>query len=260
MSIPVSNTPLLRLARLNGTAEIFYSIQGEGKSTGFPSVFVRTSECNLHCIWCDTDYTWNWEGTRFRHVQDQNPGYRKFSRAEWIIDCEVAEVAGKVAAYACDNVILTGGEPMMQQESLTAFMMELRNMASTIRFEVETNGTRLPIPEFEALIDQYNVSPKLENSGNSRQLREKAPVLKYFSGNKKANFKFVLAGEKDLQEVLHLVEKYRMLPEKVWLMPEGSSAAVLSERRIWLIELCKQYGFRYSDRLHIHIWGSKKGV
>ena len=149
---------------------------------------------------------------------------------------------------------------MLQQQALAGLMQILRGQNSAMRFEVETNATRLPTPAFEALIDQYNVSPKLENSGNPRTLREKANVLSYFSNSAKANFKFVLAGENDLKEVLYLVERYGIAKEKVWLMPEGNTAEILSERRRWLVELCKRYGFWYSDRLHIHIWGAKKGV
>lgn len=256
----ISRSDILKLARLRGAPEIFHSIQGEGKSLGIPSVFVRTSLCNLHCIWCDTDYTWNWEGTRFTHKHDARPGYRKFSKKDWISECNIAEVAARVATFACPNVILTGGEPMLQQPGLTKLMVTLRTIRADYHFEVETNGTLVPQPEFDEAVTQYNVSPKLENSGNPLKLREKPAALQFFAKSSKANFKFVLAEKTDLTEVLHLVETYHIPPEKVWLMPEGSSAAVLNKRRKWLVDICKEYGFRYSDRLHIQIWGAKKGV
>lgn len=251
---------MLKLARLRGKPEIFFSIQGEGKSVGIPSVFVRTSLCNLHCVWCDTDYTWNWKGTRFSHVNDSKPDYRKFEKKEWIAESEVAAVAEAVAVFPCKNVILTGGEPMLQQPALVALMQALRSKSKDYRFEVETNGTLMPTAEFDAAIDQYNVSPKLENSGNSRRLREKPAALRFFSASPKANFKFVVAEKNDLAEVLELLKTYAIAPEKVWLMPEGTSAKVLAKRRKWLVEICKQHGFRYSDRLHVQIWGAKKGV
>jgi 7-carboxy-7-deazaguanine synthase len=251
---------ILKLARLHGQPEIFHSIQGEGKSTGLPSVFVRTSLCNLHCIWCDTDYTWNWVGTRFSHVNDGLPSYQKFTKKDWIAECDVAEIAQIVLAFPCKNVILTGGEPMLQQPALTSLTQELRENALDYRFEVETNGTLLPSTAFDAAIDQYNVSPKLENSANPRRLREKPAALRFFSASPKANFKFVLAEKTDLEEVLGLIKTYAIPPEKVWLMPEGTSARSLTLRRKWLVEICKAHGFRYSDRLHVQIWGAKKGV
>lgn len=258
-SIP-SKPLLLKLARLNGQPEIFYSIQGEGKSTGIPSVFVRTALCNLHCIWCDTDYTWNWVGTRFPHVNDADPEYRKFSKKDWISPCSIPSVVEMVTAFPCKNVILTGGEPMIQQAALVALMADLREISKEFRFEVETNGTLTPNPDFDLAIDQYNVSPKLENSANPRRLREKPSALRFFSASPKANFKFVIAEKEDLAEVLMLIKSYRITPEKVWLMPEGTHAADLAKRREWLVEICKQHGFRYSDRLHVQIWGAKKGV
>ena len=256
----ISNTTIVKLARLNGQPEIFYSIQGEGKSTGIPSIFIRTSLCNLHCIWCDTDYTWNWVGTRFPHVNDERPEYQKFSKKDWIAECAVADVADLAAAFPCKNIILTGGEPMLQQAGLLALTQVLRSKSMDYRFEIETNGTLAPSPELDAAIDQYNVSPKLENSGNPRKLREKPKAMRFFSASPKANFKFVIAEKNDLTEVLELIETYAITPEKIWLMPEGTSASALAQRRKWLVEICKKYGFRYSDRLHVQIWGAKKGV
>lgn len=248
------------MARLHGRPEIFHSIQGEGKSIGVPSIFVRTSLCNLHCIWCDTDYTWNWTGTRFPHVNDGIPGYRKFQKTAWIAECEVSSIAEVVATFPCKNVILTGGEPMLQQAALSALMRVLRSISMDYRFETETNGTLKPTPEFDAAIDQYNVSPKLENSNNPQKLRERPAALRFFSQSEKANFKFVLSSPDDLAEVLQLKETYRIPAEKIWLMPEATEPQILQEKREWLVDICKTYGFRYSDRLHVQIWGSRKGV
>jgi organic radical activating enzyme len=259
-SLPANSFPVLKLARLHDQPEIFYSIQGEGKSVGLPAVFVRTSLCNLHCIWCDTDYTWNWVGTRFAHVNDALPGYQKFSKKDWIAECSVVEVAEAVANLPCKNIILTGGEPMLQQTQLLALIDLLRSKSSDYRFEVETNGTLSPTPDFDLAVDQYNVSAKLENSANPRRLREKPAALRFFAASPKANFKFVVAETSDLKEVLALIQTYAIAAEKVWLMPEGTSARVLARRRKWLVEICKQHGFRYSDRLHVQIWGAKKGV
>ena len=251
---------ILKLAQLDGRPEIFHSIQGEGKSMGVPSVFVRTSLCNLHCVWCDTDYTWNWVGTRFAHVNDGKAGYRKFDKKNWLVECDREKVAAMVADFKCPNVILTGGEPMLQQAALVTFMQTLRQKGQLYRFEVETNGTLVPKPDFDAAIDQYNVSPKLEHSGNTRTLREKSKALHFFSKSPKSNFKFVVDRPADVSEVLDLAQRYAIVPEKIWLMPEGTSPSTLKKRRPWLVDVCKAQGFRYSDRLHVQIWGAKKGV
>jgi organic radical activating enzyme len=258
----LSATPAkkLKLACLEGKPEIFYSIQGEGKSMGQPSVFVRTSLCNLHCAWCDTDYTWNWVGTRFTHQNDHNPGYQKFDKKQWLVQLRVEEAAEAVRAFPCKNIILTGGEPMLQQSALTALAHLLRSSSPEYRFEVETNGTLIPSEEFDSVVDQYNVSPKLENSCNSRRLREKPAALRFFAHSPKTAFKFVVSHQSDLDEVLGLLHSYAIPAQKVWLMPEGTSAADLNNKRPWLVEICKAHGFCYSDRLHVQIWGSKKGV
>lgn len=251
---------VLKLACLDGQPEIFYSIQGEGRTAGTPSVFIRTDLCNLHCIWCDTDYTWNWEGTPFVHENDARPGYRKFDKKTWIKRCSIEEVVERVLAYPARNVVLTGGEPLMQQSALVALMHRLRQCDASYRFEVETNGTLLPRAEFEAVIDQYNVSPKLTNSNNPARLRERPAVYFYFARNLKAYFKFVVAQPSDVQEVLCLQERYGIAAEKIWLMPEGSTRQKLAHRRRWLVEVCKIHGFCYTDRLHVQIWGNRKGV
>lgn len=250
----------LILARLAGEPEVFFSIQGEGKSQGQPSIFVRTSMCNLHCIWCDTDYTWNWTGTRFKHVNDGSPGYKKFEKSAWTAALTIFDTVQLVRNFPCKNVILTGGEPMLQQAPLTELMKELRSIDSGYWFEVESNGTIVPTAEFDALINQYNISPKLANSANAQALREKPKAYQFFVGSPKAHFKFVIAEKQDLEEVLELANRYSIPAEKVWLMPEATSRPALSKKRQWLVEVCKEHSFRYTDRLHVEIWGSKKGV
>ena len=248
---------MIKIAKPDQEPEIFYSIQGEGKSIGQPSIFVRTSLCNLHCVWCDTDYTWNWEGTRFRHQNDEQPGYRKFSKEQYIAEMEVEAVAARIRQFPCKNVVLTGGEPMLQQPALTELMTIL---GEDYWFEIETNATLMPEPEFDRRIHQYNLSPKLANSNNPTKLRERPKVYHHFAREPKAVFKFVLTHRDELEEVLALVKRYHIPPQRVYLMPEGTSKAQIAERQNWLIEVCKAYGFHFTSRLHILVYGNKRGV
>ncbi|HAS44542.1 MAG TPA: 7-carboxy-7-deazaguanine synthase QueE [Microscillaceae bacterium] len=250
----------MKVAKFNGQGEIFYTIQGEGKSLGKPTVFVRSSLCNLHCIWCDTDYTWNWDTTPHPHIFDKIPGYQKYRKEEQIIELSTEELITEVTQYPCKNLVLTGGEPLLQQKEWVALMTQLRALDTNYWFEVETNGTLLPSQNFDALINQYNVSPKLANSNNSVKLREKPAAYTFFTQSPKAWFKFVIAEKPDLEEVLGLIEKYHIPADKVYLMPEGTTPERLNSKQQWLVEQCKKHGFHYTDRLHIHIYGSKRGV
>lgn len=249
----------MKLARLDAGPEIFHSIQGEGKSMGKPFVFVRTSLCNLHCIWCDTDYTWNWEGSRFAHEKDADPGYKKFKKEDYIIELPESEVVKLVLDYECSNVVLTGGEPLLQQEELATLSRELKSKGIAW-IEIETNGTLIPTPELDGLVEQYNVSPKLSNSNNPKKLREKPAAYEFFRQSEKANFKFVLSAEADLEEILELKERYELPASRIYLMPEGRNVETLNKRQRWLVDVCKEYGFNYTDRLHIHIYGNKRGI
>jgi len=245
----------MKLACLNGQPEIFHTIQGEGKNLGMPSVFLRTSLCNLHCIWCDTDYTWNWEGSPF--VTDSN---KKFKKEEYIIELPVEEVYDRLVEISCTNVVLTGGEPMMHHKDLMELMTMLKSHNSDYHFEIETNGTLKPSEEFDNLIDQYNVSPKLSNSNNSLKIRLKDKPLRFFSQSGKSNFKFVISEEKDIGEVMEIIKTYDIKNDKIYVMPEGKTKKELNQRQLMLIDFCKKYGFNYTDRLHIQIYGTKRGV
>lgn len=253
--------PSLKLARLDGDAEIFHSIQGEGVSLGVPSIFIRASLCNLHCRWCDTDYTWNWEGTPWPHDRESSePNYQKFKRDDHIVEISISNIAEKVTTFACHNIILTGGEPLLQDAAWVSLMQHLTQINPAYRFEVETNATLVPSNTFDASVHQYNVSPKLTNSGNDPNLRFRPDALAFFAASDKAWFKFVIAEPSDLDEVEALINQHDLPKPRILLMPEGRDDATLQHRRLWLADICRDRNYRYSDRLHIQLWGCKRGV
>ncbi len=246
---------MLKLAKLGDKAEIFYTLQGEGVSMGMPSVFIRSSLCNLHCSWCDTAYTWNWEETPWNHEEDV-----KYLKSEYIVELSSAEVSEIVMQYDCKNVILTGGEPLLQQDGWTELIKALLATDPNYRFEVETNGTQFPDDFMAGTIDQWNVSTKLSNSGNDEKLRIKDKAMIYFAQQDNAWFKFVVQDESDLTEVQALESKFSLPKDRILLMPEGRDEEAIQKRRLWLADVCCDQGYRLSDRLHIQLWGSKRGV
>ena len=157
--------PQMKLAKLGDGPEIFHTIQGEGVSVGAPAVFIRATRCNLHCHWCDTDHTWNFKGTPWTHEKDAIPGYTKHDKAEVTYEMEPEEAARRILAYPCDRTVITGGEPLLQEKAFLEMIHLIRATNPSHQFEVETNGTRVPSSEFSAAVNQFNVSPKLSNSG-----------------------------------------------------------------------------------------------
>jgi 7-carboxy-7-deazaguanine synthase len=250
----------MKLARLGDGAEIFHTLQGEGVSMGAPAVFVRLSLCNLHCVWCDTDHTWNFEGTPWKHEKDAVAGYVKHKKEDVIIEMGVGEIAEVVRGYGCRRVVLTGGEPLLHEAGLVELMAALREDGEEWIFEVETNGTKMPGEAFVEGVGQMNVSPKLANSGMEEGLRVKPEVLRGLVGTGKAWFKFVVQGESDVQEVLGLVKGYGIPMDRLILMPEGRTVEELDKSAAWLAERCRDLGVRFSDRLHVRLWGDKRGV
>jgi 7-carboxy-7-deazaguanine synthase len=254
----------MKLARMSGTGagpEVFLSVQGEGPSVGERCVFVRASLCNLYCRWCDTDYTWNWEGTSFEHERDGEPGYAKYRKAEEMVELPVEEVAALVRAYECRRVVITGGEPLVQQGGWVQLIDALRAADAGWYFELETNGTISPGPELlGGGIDQFNVSPKLTNSGVPEKIRIREEVLRSYAALERAFFKFVLNDEEDLGEVLALVERFGLVRDRVYLMPQGATVEALDERLGWVGEQSEAHGFRFSDRVQIRLFGNRRGV
>lgn len=250
----------LKLAKMDDKPEIFFTIQGEGINTGKPAVFARSSLCNLQCFWCDTDYTWNWEGTPFNHRSDNAFERIKYRKEEQIIEMTADEVVESIGRYDCQHLVITGGEPMMQQEAWVEVMNLLRILDPNYYFEVETNGTLLPTPEFDRFIDQYNVSPKLENSRVRQAIREKPEVYEFFANSEKAWFKFVVGNAIDSAEVMRLIQEYKIPREKIILMPLASEEEALNLTSDWLVEQCKLMNVRFSDRLHIRLFSGKRGT
>ena len=243
----------------DGSPEIFHTLQGEGVSAGTPAVFVRTSLCNLHCAWCDTDYTWNWEGTPWPHQRDNEPGYSKYRKEEQIVERDPAEVAAAIRDFPTRRLVLTGGEPLLQMEALRELIALLRRHDPGWQVEVETNGTITPSTEFDALVQQYNVSPKLANSGNAPRLSLAGETLAFFAASHKAWFKFVVAQPEDLDEIDQIRHRYGIPPDQTLLLPEGRDPKRIAERRLWLAEECLARGYRFSDRLHLVLWGDERG-
>ena len=236
---PASN----RIVRIS---EIFHSIQGEGQLAGIPSVFVRTSGCNLRCGWCDTPYaSWKPEGD----------------------DLPVTEILQRVRDYGCRHVVLTGGEPMLARElpELAAALL-----GSGHHLTIETAST---LPPEGIACDLASLSPKLANSdpgpeapGDWRERHEarrlQPEVIRAWIDAYPYQFKFVVAGEGDLREIQDLLRTLdrSIPPENVLLMPEGTDSDTLRKRAKWIADMCRQHGYRYAPRLHIELFGNTRGT
>lgn len=216
------------------------TIQGEGKSSGREVMFVRLSMCNLHCIWCDTPYTWNWTGTRYKHPL-------KFDKSAEMHEMSVDTILEQLQQSDCKSVVISGGEPLLQQVELIDLVSKLKFLGYWV--EVETNGTIILLNEFVRLVDQFNCSPKLSNSGDPYKLRVRHEPLRAFVASGKTNFKFVITCDEDIAEVLMLVQMFKM--QDVYLMPEGITKDKLEANEVKVRLLCQQYGFTFSQRIHI---------
>jgi len=234
-----------------GGPEIFASLQGEGPSAGAPVAFVRLSRCNLACVWCDTAYTWHFDGDNRPHRDGI-----AFDRRANQVTLTPAETATRIAALGQNRLVITGGEPLLQAGGLAEMLAHLPD----ISVEIETNGTVAPPARLDVRVDQYNVSPKLAHSGNPAELALIPERLDAWAADPRAFFKFVIAAPEDVAEALELQRRHRFTTERVFLMAEGTDSAALRARQAWLSDLCLKHGFRMSDRLHIHLYGDTRGT
>ncbi len=234
-----------------GEPEIFASLQGEGLSLGRPSTFVRLSRCNLACQWCDTAYTWRFEGDNRPHRDALT-----FDRTQNQVALSEEDVAARITALSPDRLVVTGGEPLLQGAALARLLALLPGM----HVEIETNGTVAPHPALDGLVHQYNVSPKLAHSGNPADLALVPERLQAWATDPRAVFKFVIAQAADMAQVLGLQRDYAIPADRVFLMAEGRTPAELAARNRWLAQLCLDHGLRFTDRLHIHLYGDTRGT
>jgi organic radical activating enzyme len=244
--------PLVLATTTPGEPEIFASLQGEGPSQGKPCAFVRLSRCNLACVWCDTAYTWRFAGDNRPHRSDET-----YERQANQVTLSEEDVAARIAALGQPRLVVTGGEPLLQAPAL-ARMLAL--LPRAIAVEVETNGTVAPPPALDALVEQYNVSPKLAHSGNPAELALVPERLADWACEPRAALKFVIAEPTDLGEVLALAERYAIPRERIWLMAEGTDRATLRAREAWLAQLCLDERLTLSNRLHIELYGDTRGT
>jgi 7-carboxy-7-deazaguanine synthase len=224
-------------------SEIFYSIQGEGILTGVPSVFIRTSGCNLRCTWCDTPYTsWKPEG--------QDVGF--------------GPILSNIRRHWCGHTVITGGEPMIAPEivELTEKVKELDH-----HITIETSGT-----VFKPVVcDLMSISPKLANStpydeddgrwaDQHERTRYQPDVLKELISRYDYQLKFVVNDREDVPEIREIVESLGADKRRVLLMPQGRNRRELAERSEAVVRICTDMGYRFCPRVHIEIWGDRRGV
>lgn len=235
-----------------GTATIAVSevfgptVQGEGPSLGRRASFVRLGRCNLSCSWCDTPYTWDWKG---RNGRAYNPADELTTR---LID----ELADEVSALGPRLVVVTGGEPLVQASAVTRLSWGL--LARGHDVEVETNGTRRPPPRLADRVG-WNVSPKLAHAGDSADSRIVPDALRALAAADRSCFKFVCQWSDDLGEVAAVVAAAGIPDDRVWIMPEGTSAPDLAAHSTALADAVIARGWNLTTRLHVLLWGNERG-
>jgi 7-carboxy-7-deazaguanine synthase len=225
-------------------AEIFYSIQGEGRLVGVPSVFIRTSGCNLRCKWCDTPYTsWRPEGE----------------------DWSLKKILAKVASFPARHVVITGGEPLLAKQ-VVELSAAIKQMGAHITMETAATIFQ-PVA-----CDLMSLSPKLSHStpwqrdgGRFAPMHERnrlnLDVIQKFIDGYDYQIKFVVNQEKDFAEIDEILRQLRRWePARILMMPQGRTRAELQKKSKWIVETCKQRGYGFTPRLHIDLFGNRRGT
>lgn len=228
-------------------AEVFGpTIQGEGPSAGRVACFVRLSGCNLDCDWCDTPYTWDWKGKNGVTYDRRIESHRM----------STDDVLAALAASVPTLVVLTGGEPLLQQVALTDLAGKL--VADGWDVEVETNGTVKPNDELVGLV-RFNVSPKLANSGVAVHRRWKPEVIDCLARSGRAAFKFVVRNAAEVHELAVMLAGRLVAPGSVWVMPEGTTARTITDGFGAIADAAIEHRFNVGTRLHVLAWGDERG-
>tara|TARA_A100001015_G_C14823478_1_gene645707 strand:+ start:34 stop:801 length:768 start_codon:yes stop_codon:yes gene_type:complete len=244
-------------------SETFYSIQGEGPTAGKPSLFLRLKGCNLTCGGkrtvktgeLDSGATWRCDSIE-SWIQGENYSaddmINQWKKKNWLKQLKQNS-----------HLIITGGEPLLHQKDLRLFIPYLiEKLDGTCPYiEVETNGTITPHPELDRFVSQYNISPKLKNSGMPKNKRILAHPIEWFAKNKKSRFKFVVSNKDDIDESIKtFILPFNLNNKHIYLMPASSSQADIHQKSQDIIKLCKIYGFSYSPRLQILLWDQATGI
>lgn len=220
---------------LGRVAETFFSVQGEGPTAGLPAVFIRLQGCSVGCAWCDTKYSWDAAGGR---------------------PADVAALVEEAGRHPCRRVVVTGGEPL---ESPLFEQLVSALATSMFSIEVETSGVIQPGGTAAAAPVQWNVSLKLPSSQVPDARRINPEAIAAFTGLD-AWWKFVVRDDRDLADALRLTERFALPHGRILLQPEATRREEMLDRSPWVVEQCKRHGFRFSPRLHIWLWGPRRGM
>ena len=225
-------------------AEIFYSVQGEGRLLGMPSVFIRTTGCNLRCVWCDTPYTsWKPEGK----------------------DWDVTRILAEAKQYPTRYAVVTGGEPLLSPK-IDELTKKLKK--ANYHVTIETAATIFK----PVACDLLSMSPKLSNStpwkrerGRFAKMHEERrlnlPVIEKFMEGHDYQLKFVVEQRRDFSEIRGILKRLKNVDSaRVLVMAQGKTKRELSKRAPWIVDLCKANGFRYTPRLQIELYGNRRGT
>jgi 7-cyano-7-deazaguanosine (preQ0) biosynthesis protein QueE len=222
-------------------SEIFGpTFQGEGPALGQRCGFVRLGRCPLNCAWCDTPYSWDWS---------------RYDAASELTEMTPEQVVARLATMAIDTVVVTGGEPLLQQRRLVPLLKTFQRLRWSAH--IETAGT-IGWEQDARLIDQWVVSPKLANSGMTARRRLRYDVLAQFV-TLGAAFKFVVVEPDDFEEIDHIARRAGIPPTSIWVMPEGTDARTVAKRTSSLAAGAVARGWNMTTRLHVLTWGNQRG-
>lgn len=222
------------------------TVQGEGRYTGTPAVFLRLMGCPVNCKWCDTSDIWR-SGVVKSTVElltlfQEEELFKKFEQGH--------------------HLVITGGSPLLQQKQLIEFLRELKEMCPSVFVELENEGYYVPDDEMFWYVDQWNISPKLLSMGTIYPYFQKMVSNSiHFKGMENADFKFVVEGDKQWDEIKEMfLDKDLIEKNQIILMPLGAVKEELERNREKVVELAVREGVRFSDRLQVTVWSNKKSV
>ena len=245
--------------------EIFgLTVQGEGPSIGRVVAFLRLYNCNQTCTWCDTYQTWANTPNKASKHQLRLLVPRETEEHRYTVD----QVVEKLLSFPWPKgrrpkVVISGGEPMLQQPGIVAVMTDPRLIDAHFEWEIETAGTIATIADLASLADagllRFNISPKLASSGNELRVRRNLDALRELMTFQGSAFKFVVCSLEDLEEVDELVDLVGMSLDSVFLMPEGTRPDEIVHGMQDIVEDAIKRGYNLTTRMHTLIWGDERG-